>query len=168
MVTGFDEPSGASVDQFSDVLYIADTNNSVVKCVNRSDNSITPLTLTKALPTNKRPIKLTKLSAAPGSNKLCIQLEFSKEQHINSEAGSSATVGAQGGVKVVETDIKLGQLDFAIQFEMIGHHGRITIKLKVFTCSDEGACFMTRRNIIVQVSAGDAAEHCVSVSLSEA
>lgn len=34
MVADFDEPSGATADAYSDVLYIADTNNNTVK-VNR-------------------------------------------------------------------------------------------------------------------------------------
>ena len=31
MVADFDEPSGATADAYSDVLYIADTNNNTVK-----------------------------------------------------------------------------------------------------------------------------------------
>ena len=41
--------------------------------LNFADNTLTPLALTEALKANKKPIKLAKLLAAPGSNSLSIQ-----------------------------------------------------------------------------------------------
>ncbi len=163
----FYEPGGLAID--GRALYVADTNNQVIRVVDLETNTVATLVLhgieNFTAPADEADypgivVDLDPARVAPGTGQIEIDIELPDGYKVNNEAPSVIEFMVTGGVADVETQWSLtgAKLPVSIPVQFISGSGTITADVTLLYCRDdsEGLCILeqVRFNQPVEVGSG--------------
>ncbi|MGB5166813.1 MAG: thioredoxin-like domain-containing protein [Acidimicrobiia bacterium] len=164
----FYEPGGLSVD--GDLLWVADTNNHVIRMIDLTTSVATTLVLSGldalAAPSDSETfpgtvVPLPTVSAAAGPAELLLDVRLPEGYKVNDDASSSVTLADAGGVSSFpggkRVDVTGRTFPVSIPLELREGLGTVTADLALVWCRKdaEGLCLLeqTRFEIPLDVAA---------------
>jgi len=162
----FYEPGG--LDYAGDTLYVADTNNHVIRLVDLETNEVSTLIL-KGIERFTPPpdqddyrgtiVELGAVEVAAGPGEVTIDITLPAGHKVNEDAPSSVEWIVAGNVASFTEDVvdlTGTSLPIVVPVEFTAGDGRITADLTVVWCADnaESLCFIEQLRMGVAVSAG--------------
>ncbi len=162
----FYEPGG--LDYAGDTLYVADTNNHVIRLVDLATNEVSTLIL-KGIERFTPPpdqadyrgtiVELGSVDVAAGPGEIVIDISLPPDHKINKDAPSSVEWIVSGGVTSfdeITVDLTGTSLPIVVPVEFTQGEGRVTADLSLVWCADnaESLCFIEQLRIGVAVTAG--------------
>jgi sugar lactone lactonase YvrE len=151
----FYEPGGLALD--GRTLYVADTNNHVIRAVDLETESVTTLVL-HGIETFTPPpddanyngtiIDLPPVEVAPGEGIVTLAIDLPEGYKVNEEAPSSVTIVVSGGIasfgEGLDQSLTGAVLPVDLEAEFAEGSGRITADVILLYCRDdsEGLCII--------------------------
>ena len=157
------EPSGFALDSKANKLYVADTNNHVIRMIDLISKEIKTLNLS-GVPTPMEPIapRSLRLAELPGTpsirtsplnltkdsqGELILNLKLPKGHHLTEAAGSRWQVIADKDIPInIDEDIAAGPLkenttiNIPINLKEDARDGIVRVEAIAYFCKDEGEC----------------------------
>ena len=170
----FNEPGGLSLD--GDTLYVADTNNHVIRAVNVFSGETTTLVIkgiAEFLPTpddvdyQGKSVTLAPATIGPGTGSLVLDVALPEGFKVNEEAPSSLVWKAPAGIVVSEDSLSLMGTKFPVEIdaEFSPGSGALVADLNLVYCraDAESLCFFERVRLSVPVTVETGATNSVVV-----
>jgi hypothetical protein len=150
----FDEPGGLSAA--GGLLYIADTNNHLVRVYDPADGSVSTLTLTnlsaiaRATPGRVTKVELPPQRVAPGASNLQVTISTPADFHLNGSAPSRLDLAAsnssvvQLGERTVTWSTDEPAVSFPVPVVLAEGETVVTATLSAYYCRTgaEALCFI--------------------------
>ena len=157
------EPSGFALNSKANKLYVADTNNHVIRTIDLTSKEIKTLNLS-GVPTPMEPIapRSLRLAELPGTpsirtsplnltkdtqGELILNLKLPKGHHLTEAAGSRWQVIADKDIPInIDEDIAAGPLkenttiNIPINLKEDARDGIVRVEAIAYFCKDEGEC----------------------------
>jgi len=165
----FDEPGGLSVAHGK--LYIADTNNHVIRVADLQTGHVTTLELkgverlrprARTAPLSDKAVTLPAQRMAPGAGTLVLSLRLPKDHKVNEQAPSQVSLRVEGDPVVRfesgETMLTLRRPTFPISLPVVFREGRgrLLVEWTLYYCRSDvaGLCYFAeaRQEIPLEVS----------------
>ena len=179
----FDEPGGLSVANGK--IYIADTNNHLVRIFDPSTGQLSTLTfsnlavLATAVPGRATRVELPAVTVAPGATNLRLSFTTPENFHLNGSAPSKATLTAANPavLKLGESQFEWNSdeptVTFPIPVVLAEGATSLTVSASVYYCRTgaEALCFIGQFEVVVTVtvsSSSNVGELAVSYELPPA
>ncbi len=176
-----DEPGG--VDIANGVLYIADSNNHLVRTFDPATGQLSTLTLTNLGAIGKVAagalvqINLAEQRTAPGATNLRVRISTPGDFHLNSQAPSTLRLSSSNGavVELGETELSWStdeaEVSFPVPVNLRAGEAVVTATLSAYYCRDgaEALCFIARHELTlsVTVASGESSGFALEYELPE-
>ena len=161
----FYEPGGLAIAD--NLLYVADTNNHVVRVVDLDTSTTTTLVLKgierlQPLPDNAdyqgELVELTAVAVAPGAGAIEIAITLPPDHKVNEEAPSSAQFLVEGGVADLgdasAMSLTGAKFPVTVPVQLNAGTGQVTADLTVIYCREgaESLCFIQQLRLVVPIT----------------
>ena len=152
----FDEPAGLS--HANGKLYVADTNNHVIRVIDIVSREVSTLRLLDAERlAARRPQPATEkmtLQLRPGPQRLRLEIALPDGKKLNPDAASEISLRWKGGFRVLPLEAP------SVETELDADEGKLEVEATIFYCDEgrEGLCYLASHRVEVEVALGDDAE----------